>query len=133
MAKLTSAAGFEEARRHHRLHVLRAAAFGDRVDERSDVFSLACVLYESLCGAAPFRAADPLESLNLITRGVEAPSELLPDLPASAEDALLAALSPRRTGGTADVAEFRRALLLRARRRARGAAARAHHRPADLG
>ena len=72
---------------------------GDRVDERSDVFSLACVLYESLCGTAPFRAADPLESLNLITRGVEAPSDLLPDLPASAEDALLAALSPRRTGG----------------------------------
>lgn len=106
MAKLTSAAGFGGARGGTIGYMSSEQLRGDRVDERSDVFSLACVLYESLCGAAPFRTADPLESLNLITRGVEAPSELLPDLPASAEDALLAALSPEADGRTADVAEF---------------------------
>lgn len=106
MAKLTSAAGFGGARGGTIGYMSSEQLRGDRVDERSDVFSLACVLYESLCGTAPFRAADPLESLNLITRGVEAPSDLLPDLPASAEDALLAALSPEADGRTADVAAF---------------------------
>ena len=43
---------------------------GEQVDERSDIFALAAVLYESLCATAPFRAGTPADSLDRIIRGV---------------------------------------------------------------
>ena len=43
---------------------------GEVVDERSDIFALASVLYESLCAATPFRAGTPADSLANIEKGV---------------------------------------------------------------
>ena len=62
------------------------------VDERADVFALACVIYEGLCGSAPFMA--PADSLDRIIGGATYPSELIPHFPPGAESALMSALSP---------------------------------------
>lgn len=64
------------------------------VDERADVFALACVIYEGLCGSAPFMAATPADSLGRIIGGATYPSELIPHFPPEAEAALMSALSP---------------------------------------
>ncbi|MCA9662964.1 MAG: cyclic nucleotide-binding domain-containing protein, partial [Myxococcales bacterium] len=45
-------------------------AYGRRskMDERSDVFSLGAILYEILCGRAPYRAGNNIESLRMAQR-----------------------------------------------------------------
>ena len=78
------------------------------VDERADVFALACVIYEGLCGSAPFMAATPADSLDRIIGGATYPSELMTalspmpqDRPNSIEafcDQLLAGLGSVREG-----------------------------------
>ena len=106
MATLTSAAGFGGARGGTVGYMPPEQLNGEVVDERSDVFSLAAVLYESLCASAPFRAGTPADSLKKIAKGVLYPSDLLPDIPESAEDALLRALSPDPADRMDDTAEF---------------------------
>ncbi len=81
MATLTSAAGFGGARGGTVGYMPPEQLNGEVVDERSDVFSLAAVLYESLCASAPFRAGAPADSLKKIAKGVLYPSDLLRALP----------------------------------------------------
>lgn len=111
MASLASAAGFGGARGGTVGYMSPEQLEGREVDERSDLFSLAAVLYEALCGTAPFRAGTPADSLKRIEEGVVYPADLLPDLPESAEDALLAALISEAEGRPLTVPEFADAFL----------------------
>ena len=113
MAMLASAAGFGGARGGTIGYMPPEQLNGEQVDERSDIFALAAVLYESLCATAPFRAGTPADSLDRIIRGVLYPSELLPDIPEAAEQALLDALSPSPYDRMPSVAEFGDAFLAR--------------------
>ena len=106
MATLTSAAGFGGARGGPIGYMPPEQLRGDAVDERSDVFALAAVLYESLCATAPFRAGPPADSLKRIDKGVIVPSSLLPDIPENSEEALLYALSPEPSERMASIADF---------------------------
>ncbi len=94
MATLASAAGFGGARGGTIGYMPPEQLSGFEVDERADIFALAAVLYEALCARAPFRAPTPAESLAHIEAGVTAPGELLPDVPAASEHALIQALAP---------------------------------------
>ena len=111
MATLASSAGFGGARGGTIGYMPPEQLLGAAVDERADLFSLAAVLYESLCAAAPFRAETPAESLKRIERGVTPPSELLPDLPARAEEVLLDALASHPEERPRSVADFAEAFL----------------------
>jgi hypothetical protein len=67
---------------------------GKEVDARTDVYSLACVLYESLTGTPPFHRASEVAVLNAHLH--DPPPRLtkaLPDLPAALEPMLAKALS----------------------------------------
>ena len=103
------------------------------IDERSDIYSLACVLYEMLTGQAPI---DHVSMQAMVTRkltgGYTPLRELRPDLPASLETAVHKALSPDRAERFATMEEFSRAIALASlpttpgcRRRARWTAAAA--------
>ena len=108
MAALTSSAGFGGARGGTIGYMPPEQLRGEAVDERTDVFALAAVLYECLCADAPFRAGSAADSLRRIERGATPPCELLPDLPEGAQDALMQALSPAprdRMTGVALLAE----------------------------
>ncbi|KOV63346.1 serine/threonine protein kinase [Streptomyces sp. MMG1121] len=67
---------------------------GRPVDGRSDLYSLACVVHETLAGTPPFRREDPLDLL--WAHQYEPPPALSggrPGLPAAADDALRRALA----------------------------------------
>ncbi|MDE2165927.1 MAG: serine/threonine protein kinase [Alphaproteobacteria bacterium] len=84
---------------------------GGEGDERSDLYSLACVLYEMLAGDPPFNAATEYE---LIRAQVDtSPQTLkvrLPDIPAALDEALMRALVKDPHERFASVAEFGHAL-----------------------
>ena len=111
MATLTSAAGFGGARGGTIGYMPPEQLRGDEVDERTDIFALAAVIYEALCGTAPFRAATPADSESRIEQGVLYPSDLLPDIPENTEEALLCALSPSPRDRMTSVAAFGDLLL----------------------
>lgn len=93
MATLASAAGFGGARGGTVGYMPPEQIEGDLVDERTDVFSLAVVVWQALLGSTPFAAADANKSLALIRKGPGKPSKLDPTLAGMAEEALLGAMA----------------------------------------
>jgi len=81
------------------------------VDQRADVFALGCILYELVCGRAPFGGVDTLATFNAVTSGqYPAPETLAPGVPARVIEAIAGCLRVDRERRIADCAELRRVL-----------------------
>jgi len=85
-------------------------ATGDELDGRSDVFALACVLYELLAGEPPFRGPTP--QATLMRRFTGPPRALRPvvQVPEATEAALIRALARNPADRFATAGEFADAL-----------------------
>ena len=93
MASLASAAGFGGARGGTVGYMPPEQIRGEVVDERTDIFALAVVVWHALTGRCPFAAATPEESERLIAkRPSPALSRIEPELAGTVEDTLLRAL-----------------------------------------
>lgn len=69
-------------------------ATGDQLDSRSDIYSLACVVFEMISGQCPFSGRTPMEIVSSRFRNdVPKISSLQPGVPRSVERALSSALS----------------------------------------
>ncbi len=83
----------------------------ERIDGRSDVYSLACVLYEMLTGRPPFEGGSAYETLGLHTLApVPRLVPVRPDVSAFLEEAVMRALSKDPGERFASAAEFAMAL-----------------------
>jgi eukaryotic-like serine/threonine-protein kinase len=81
------------------------------LDARSDVYSLGCVAYEMLSGHPPFTGRSYVEIFAKHRKESPKPlSEMRPDLPASANAAIVKSLAKNRTERFATAGEFARAI-----------------------
>jgi eukaryotic-like serine/threonine-protein kinase len=87
-------------------------ARGERVDSRSDLFSLGVILYEGVAGVNPFSAPTTFETLRRVQAGEYPPIELLrPDVPAEFVSILGTAMKRDRADRYQDAGKMYEALL----------------------
>lgn len=85
-------------------------ARGEPGDERSDIYSLGCVLYQMLTGRPPFVAENPISALyQHVNEPVEPPSSIRP-VPAALENVVLRALEKEPAKRFGSVKEMENAL-----------------------
>jgi serine/threonine-protein kinase len=86
-------------------------AFGDpTLDARSDLYSLACVLYEMLVGHRPFGDADGATLSRRLAQSPPRLRDVLPAIPSAIDTAVSTALANNPRERYANVAEFARQL-----------------------
>lgn len=107
LATLASATGFGDARGGTVGYMPPEQIEGDFVDERTDIFSLAVVLWQSLVGTSPFMADDADVSLARINRGPKPTiAQLDPELSPDAAAAIMQALSADPAARMTSVTDF---------------------------
>ena len=112
MATLASAAGYGGARGGTVGFMPPEQIEGGLVDERTDVFALAVVVWTALTGRCPYVAPTSEQSLELIRRGPSpALSRIEPELAGIVEETLLRALEPDPRLRLASVDTFARDLV----------------------
>src|SRR5262249_8515472 len=85
---------------------------GERLDARTDVYSVAATLYYLLTGRAPFQHADGATVVaRAVTEPPPPPSRLRPGLPPALEEVVLRGLERARERRFQDLAALREALL----------------------
>jgi len=103
------------------------------LDERSDIFSLGCVLYEAACGCAPFRGPSILAILHEIAvANPPAPSAIRPELPQEFDLVVERALAKDRAGRYHDAEELAQILEALGQPSGRTAPAAHHREPEEL-
>src|SRR5262249_26080626 len=85
---------------------------GDRVDEQSDVYSLAATLYFLLTGRAPHQTGDATATLaRIVSEPAPSARQVRPDIPADLDEVVLRGLERVRDDRWRSLADFREALL----------------------
>ncbi len=93
------------------LYMSPEQAFGESVDQRSDLFSLGTVLYELLTGRQPFAGENYMGVIqNIIGKKVPGIRELDPSVPEAAEAIVARALARDRNERFQSAREFREAI-----------------------
>jgi predicted ATPase len=82
-----------------------------RIDGRTDIYSLGTVLYQLLCGRAPFRSDDSLELMRRITDDdPQPPRQIVPHIPPGVEAVCLKAMAKRMADRFTTAGDFAAAL-----------------------
>jgi len=93
------------------LYMSPEQAFGESVDQRSDLFSLGTVLYELLTGRQPFASENYMGVIqNIIHKDLPSVSELNPELPPEVVALVTRALAKNRDHRFQSAREFRNAI-----------------------
>lgn len=92
--------------------IITGATTTEELTYRADVYSLACVAFEMLTGAAPFPGEDGRARMMAhVEQAPPRPSELRPELPPGLDDVLLRALAKDPAERTPSVEALRHGLL----------------------
>jgi serine/threonine protein kinase len=93
------------------LYMSPEQAFGESVDQRSDLFSLGTVLYELLTGRQPFASENYMGVIqNIIHKDIPPVRELNPEIPENVESLVMRALSKNREQRFQSARNFRLAV-----------------------
>ena len=86
----------------------------DLIDERSDIYALAVVLYEAICGRVPFSAdSQAATALARLHSTPPRPRQIRPTVPRALDDVIMRAIARDPSQRYPSAAEFRAALLQR--------------------
>ena len=93
------------------LYMSPEQAFGESVDQRSDLFSLGTVLYELLTGRQPFASENYMGVIqNIIHKDIPPVRELNPEIPQNVEALVMRALAKNREQRFQSARDFRYAI-----------------------